>query len=100
MKACLSVFFYFTLLYTVYSVPYSPTVHYYSPESTGLKLEINFNLSAQCSLILAGSGTLVTARYCSVPVIRAVDPHSFYADPDPAIFLNADPDPGPDPGPA
>ena len=33
---------------------------------------------------------------------RAVDPHSFYADPDPAIFLNADPvpDPGPGPGPA
>ena len=38
----------------------------------------------------------------SVPVIflfraffilsnRAVDPHSFYADPDPAVFLNADP---------
>ena len=24
---------------------------------------------------------------------RAVDPHSFYADPDPAVFLNADPDP-------
>ena len=31
--------------------------------------------------------------------IRAVDPHSFYADPDPAVFLNADPDPDPDPGP-
>ena len=26
--------------------------------------------------------------------IRAVDPHSFYADPGPAVFLNADPDPG------
>ena len=24
---------------------------------------------------------------------KAVDPHSFFADPDPAIFLNADPDP-------
>ena len=24
---------------------------------------------------------------------RAVDPHSFFADPDPAAFLNADPDP-------
>ena len=23
----------------------------------------------------------------------AVDPHSFFADPDPAVFLNADPDP-------
>ena len=23
-----------------------------------------------------------------------MDPHSFYADPDPAIFLNGDPDPG------
>ena len=32
--------------------------------------------------------------------IRAVDPHSFYADPDPAVFLNADPDPDPGPGPA
>ena len=28
---------------------------------------------------------------------RALDPHSFYADPDPAFFLNADPDPGPGP---
>ena len=26
---------------------------------------------------------------------RAVDPHSLYADPDPAVFLNADPDPDP-----
>ena len=38
---------------------------------------------------------------------RAVDPHSFYADPDPfyadpdpAVFLIADPDPGPGLGPA
>ena len=31
---------------------------------------------------------------------RAVDPQSFYADPDPAVFLNADPDPDPGPGPA
>ena len=40
----------------------------------------------------------------------AVDPHSFYADPDlavflhvdpdPAVFLHADPDPGQGPGPA
>ena len=27
--------------------------------------------------------------------IRAVDPHSLYSDPDPAVFLNADPDPDP-----
>ena len=26
-------------------------------------------------------------------VLRAVDPHSFFADPDPAVFLKADPDP-------
>ena len=26
-------------------------------------------------------------------VLRAVDPHSFFADPDPAVLLNADPDP-------
>ena len=24
---------------------------------------------------------------------RAVDPHPFFADPDPAVLLNADPDP-------
>ena len=31
-----------------------------------------------------------------IPIMsRAVDPHSFYADPDPAVFLNADPEPGP-----
>ena len=40
-----------------------------------------------------GSETLGTG-------LRAVDPHSFYADPDPAVFLNADPDPYPGPGPA
>ena len=28
-----------------------------------------------------------------------MDPHSLYADPDPAVFLNADPDPDPGPGP-
>ena len=32
--------------------------------------------------------------------VRAVDPHSLYADPDPAVFLNADPDPNPDPCPS
>ena len=26
-----------------------------------------------------------------------MDLHSFYADPDPVVFLNADPDPGPGP---
>ena len=31
---------------------------------------------------------------------RAMDPHSFYVDPDPAFFLNADLDPDPGPGPA
>ena len=30
---------------------------------------------------------------------RAVDSHSFYADPDPAVFLNTDPNPDPDPDP-
>ena len=29
-------------------------------------------------------------------LVRAVDPHSFFADPDPAVFLNAD-DLDPDP---
>ena len=29
----------------------------------------------------------------TVPVYRAVDPHSFFADPDPAVLINADPDP-------
>ena len=27
--------------------------------------------------------------------VRAVDLHSFFADPDPAVILNADPDPQP-----
>ena len=26
--------------------------------------------------------------------LRAVGPHSFFADPDPAVFLKVDPDPG------
>ena len=42
------------------------------------------------STIRAGPGVLHSA----------VDPHSFYADPDPAVFLNADPYPDPGPGPA
>ena len=47
----------------------------------------------------------MSAQYCrkSDPVleenkeakIRTVYPHSFFAYPDPAIFLNADPDPDP-----
>ena len=28
-----------------------------------------------------------------VTVCRAADPHKFFADPDQAVFLNADPDP-------
>ena len=28
-----------------------------------------------------------------------MDPHSFFADPDPAVFLNEDPDPDADPDP-
>ena len=32
--------------------------------------------------------------YTRYILIRAVDPHSFFADPDPDVFLNADPDPG------
>ena len=40
----------------------------------------------------------VPCRIHSPASNRAVDPHSFYADP--AVFLNADPAPGPSPGPA
>ena len=37
-----------------------------------------------------------TGRCCTTWMgIRAVDLHSFFADPDPAVFLNADPDPDP-----
>ena len=32
---------------------------------------------------------------CLLPICRAVDPHSFFANPEPAVFLNADPDPYP-----
>ena len=28
----------------------------------------------------------------SISWARVVDPHSFFADPDPAVFLNVDPD--------
>ena len=28
-----------------------------------------------------------------IVLVRAVDPHSFFADPEPADFLSADPDP-------
>ena len=36
----------------------------------------------------------------TILVSRTVDPHSFYADPDPAVFLNVDPDPDPGAGQA
>ena len=36
---------------------------------------------------LVGTGALL------FKISRAVDPHSFFSDPDPAVFLNADPDP-------
>ena len=32
-------------------------------------------------------------KYISIAETRAVDPHSFFADLDPAVFLKADPDP-------
>ena len=32
-------------------------------------------------------------KVMTILVSRTVDPHSFYADPDPAVFLNVDPDP-------
>ena len=32
-------------------------------------------------------------KHLHVPVFfRAPDPHTFFADPDPVVFLNADPD--------
>ena len=37
----------------------------------------------------------VESGYLKFVKTRAVDPHSFFADPDPAVFLNADPDPKP-----
>ncbi len=41
-------------------------------------------------------GTYFMTFYCSE--VRDVDPHWFNADPDPAFFLIADPDPVPNPG--
>ena len=37
----------------------------------------------------------ILGMHMASALTRAVDPHSLYADPDPAVFLNADPDPGP-----
>ena len=61
--------------------------------------------TARQSLLLVGSGllnlplastALLRAKKVKIMKVqlRAVDPHSFFADPDPAVFLNADPDPG------
>ena len=57
---------------------------------------LNFIL---CSFLLFSTdnstGQKGGGRPCFLFVrVRAVDPHSFFADPDPAVFLNADPDPG------
>ena len=38
-----------------------------------------------------GTISNLTEPVC-IQVTRAVDPHSFFANPDPAVFLNADPD--------
>ena len=35
----------------------------------------------------------MTLMQLCIALCRAVDPHSFFADPDPAVFCNADPDP-------
>ena len=43
---------------------------------------------------------LLSVRLLSYIIDTAVDPHTFFADPDPAVFLNADTDPDPGPGPA
>ena len=42
-------------------------------------------------------GPILHILYCRIVKNRAVDPHSFFADPDPdqAVFLNVDPDPDP-----
>ena len=36
-----------------------------------------------------------TIKKSSLKAGRAVDPHSFFADPHPAVLLNAEPDPDP-----
>ena len=36
---------------------------------------------------------IFTFNFATILFSRAVDPHSFFADPDPVVLFNADPDP-------
>ena len=48
-----------------------------------------------------GRGVILSRKWYSmrvrvtlrlIPITKTIDSHSFFADPDPAVFLNADPD--------
>ena len=54
-------------------------------------LELTGNPDQSCTMLRPGQDSN------KFILDRAVDPLSFYADPDSAVFLNADPDPGPGP---
>ena len=49
-------------------------------------------------LFRLGKSGYSTGTYVYLPT-SVVDPHSFYANPDPGFFFNADPDLDPDPDP-
>ena len=52
------------------------------------------NHACHSKLLLTLSTTVLSGFFISQT--RVVDPYLFFADPDPAVFLNADPDPEPD----
>ena len=63
-------------------------------------LQSNKKCSTDCVFKLKGREKIQYCFLCircdtaiSCSPIRAVDPHSFFADPDPAVFLIAVPDP-------
>ena len=73
----------------------STSVNYYIilnvtvPAKVQIKLRTLFHWSDK----IIKSSDYRETNHVRVHISRAVDPHSFFADPDPAVFLNADPDP-------
>ena len=72
----------------------STSVNYYIilnvtvPAKVQIKLRTLFHWSDK----IIKSSDYRETNHVRVHISRAVDPHSFFADPDPAVFLNADPD--------
>ena len=61
------------------------------PEDSRILVKIRASELLSTEKRKVGTISNLTEPVC-IQFTRAVDPHSFFANPDPAVFLNADPD--------